>query len=58
MNFFSGGRHNSSHVTFPSILCLIVKQHYDSAGAEVSGPLVVLFVPSDVFFAIFKKCLS
>lgn len=55
---FFGGRHNSSHVNFPSILYLIVKQRYGSARAEVSGPLLVLLLPSDIFFAIKKKCLS
>ena len=54
MIFFFGGRHNSSHVNFPSILYLIVKQHYDSARAEVSGPNRLL-VPSDIFFAMKKN---
>lgn len=41
----------------PASSTSFVKQRYGSARAEVSGPLLVLLLPSDIFFAIKKMSL-
>lgn len=55
---FFGGRHNSSHVNFPSILYLIVKQRYGSARAEVSRSFVSAITAKWYIFLPLKKNVS